>query len=78
MQVLHAFPEADETARDAHLDVWFGVVHVSDRDDDDPEKPVVCYCGARLEPLRWKDGDVTVAAVWHLEEYKLYKDRHVE
>lgn len=72
MRVLHAFPEKDERDQEGHLEFWFGYTHPEDRlDGDGVDMPVVCYCGGRLEPFAHdRDGGVSVAVVWHLEEYR--------
>jgi hypothetical protein len=68
MRVIHIFEESSSRGQADHLDVWFGHIHAAD-ELDDGECPVVCFCGARMEPLKVKDGDVVVGAVWHLASY---------
>lgn len=63
MMVLHGFNEDSQVARDEHLEFWFGNV----RGDAGPLE--VCFCGAHLEALKYADGEITVAAVWHVGRY---------
>jgi|688.fasta_scaffold06066_2 hypothetical protein len=69
MQVIHAFEEASDAGRAAHLEFWFGRTHVVDELDQDLERPIVCFCGGRLEPMAWRNGEVIVSAVWHRSQY---------
>ena len=69
MQVIHAFEESPEDGQAAHLEFWFGRNHVVDELDTDLERPIVCFCGGRLEPMSWLNGEVAVSAVWHRSKY---------
>jgi hypothetical protein len=68
VQVIHVFSEPSVFGQEEHLDVWFGRTHAAD-ELDEGKFPIVCFCGGRLEPLRFKDGEVDVAGVWHLRSY---------
>ena len=70
MEVVHAFEEPTESGCLAHLEHWFGRTHAADELDDDLERPIVCFCGGRLEPLAWRDGEIAVAGVWHRSKYE--------
>lgn len=69
VEVIHAFEEPTKHGCLAHLEHWFGRTHVADELDDDFERPIVCFCGARLEPLAYEHGEVSVAGVWHRSKY---------
>ncbi len=69
MHVIHAFDEPTVDGCEAHMEHWFGRTHLVDEFDDNLEHPVVCFCGARLEPLRYAEGEVDVAGVWHRQRY---------
>lgn len=68
MRVIHVFLEDTSSGQQDHLDFWFGRTRAVDEVVDD-DLPVVCWCGARLEPLRRVKGEVDVAGVWHLSRY---------
>ena len=58
--VLHAFNEYPGEGQEKHLEYWYGAVRPEDEEDEDPEEPVVCWCGAKQVRIS-KD----VACVWH-------------
>ena len=62
--VVHAFPELDEAGREMHLRFWYGTVSPSDAIDEDPDAPVVCWCGGRQVAL-----SNHVCAVWHMQSW---------
>ena len=62
--VIHAFPESDEAGREMHLRYWYGTVRPDSEDADDPDEPVVCWCGGRHVTMA--DG---VVAVWHVQSW---------
>jgi len=64
MQVVHAFLEDEGVGQDLHLRYWYGTVSPSDEVDEDPDMPVVCWCGAKQ--VSFGSG---VAAVWHLQAW---------
>lgn len=60
MIVLHAFNELPGEGQEKHLEYWFGSVKPEDEEDEDPNLPVVCWCGGKQVKIS-KD----VACVWH-------------
>ena len=72
VELIHAFQESDKKDKKAHVKYWFGMSPL-DEDEFNPEDGsyIVCYCGARLEPLDAAFIDeASVAAVWHLKQFK--------
>jgi hypothetical protein len=69
MRVIHVFLEDTESGQQDHLDLWFGRTRAQDEVEEEAAFPVVCWCGARLEPLRTIKGETDVAGVWHLSRY---------
>lgn len=62
--VLHAFPENDEAGRAMHLRYWYGTVQPDAEDGEDPDEPVVCWCGGRHIYI-----SSTCVGVWHLRSW---------
>ena len=69
MMVIHIFLEDTTAGQADHMDLWFGRTRAVDEIEDGADFPVVCWCGARLEPLRLVEGETDVAGVWHLSRY---------
>lgn len=64
LRVIHAFPENDEASREMHLRYWYGTVRPDEEEQEDPEAPVVCWCGGRH--IRMSNDTV---AVWHVQSW---------
>lgn len=67
MDIMHVFEETRTSARKAHIKAFFGnVPGDDDQYNAEDGSYIVCYCGARLIPLKKdKDNKITNAAVWH-------------
>lgn len=62
--VLHAFPEQDEGGQEMHLRYWYGTVRPDAEDGEDPDEPVVCWCGGRHIHI-----GQDLVGVWHLRSW---------
>jgi hypothetical protein len=58
--VLHVFNEPPGEAQEKHLEYWYGSVRDEDEENEDPDEPVVCWCGGRQIRI-----GQNVACVWH-------------
>jgi hypothetical protein len=62
--VVHAFPESSQDSQEMHLRYWYGTVRPDAEENEDPDEPVVCWCGGKHVSI----GPNTVA-VWHLQHW---------
>lgn len=71
MLVIHVFQEPTSRGQAQHMEYWFGFPDARG-DFFSGDDTVICYCGAKLVPLKRnvKDAsDFLVAGVWHNEEF---------
>lgn len=62
--VVHVFPELDPAGQAMHLRYWYGTVPPSFEEDEDPDEPVVCWCGGRHIYM-----SSTCVGVWHVRSW---------
>lgn len=61
MIVGHVFQESSTALAAMHLEYWYGNIRQADLVDEDPDIPVVCWCGGKRHYL-----DASHCVVWHL------------
>lgn len=62
--VVHVFPESDLDDQKLHLQYWYGTVRPESEMGEDPNFPVVCWCGGKH--VRISDN---VTGVWHIRSW---------